>query len=241
MKNKIFSIMILICLITTVLFSSSVSANAIKSDDFTFNKETVENKPILFLGDSITARYGLSDKDVDYMQFLQQETGFYYANNAVSGATYVTREDNNDLYHQVDKSRTLIRDCEIVSIWLGTNDFSRHYPLGETTDNPSNISQITTICGAMRYNIDLIREINPEIKIMILSPAYRVAGKNSLNLFLTDYIDTITLMCETLEVKHIKTYDLFGDSDYQNYLNPDNLHFIEAGYRLIADRILGRI
>lgn len=241
MKNKIFSLILLLCLVTTAIFGTSVFANATDSYDFHFNKETVENKPILFLGDSITARYGLDSEDVDYMQFLQDETGFYYANKAVSGATYVTREDNNDLFHQVDKSRTLIRDCEIVSIWLGTNDFSRRYPLGATTDNPTDINEITTICGAMRYNIDLIREINPEIKIMILSPAYRVAGKNGLNLYLTDYIDTIESMCEVLRVKHVKTYDLFGESDYQNYLNPDNLHFIEAGYRLIADRILGRV
>lgn len=52
---------------------------------FAFTQEELDGKTFLFFGDSITAGYGLSATELDYVEILSDEFGFEAHNKAVSG------------------------------------------------------------------------------------------------------------------------------------------------------------
>jgi lysophospholipase L1-like esterase len=66
-----------------------------------------------------------------------------------------------------------IPKAEIYSIFLGTNDWWRGNPLG-TIEDYQNATGPETVYGAFREMVDQIRKLNPEAKIILITPMKRV-------------------------------------------------------------------
>ena len=66
-----------------------------------------------------------------------------------------------------------IPKAEVYSIFLGTNDWWRGNPLG-TIQDYKNASGTSTVAGSFREIINQIRSLNPEAKIILITPMKRV-------------------------------------------------------------------
>jgi lysophospholipase L1-like esterase len=66
-----------------------------------------------------------------------------------------------------------IPKADIYSVFLGTNDWWQGKPLG-TLEDYKNGTGVGTVCGAYRIIIDKIRSLNPEAKILLITPMQRV-------------------------------------------------------------------
>lgn len=66
-----------------------------------------------------------------------------------------------------------IPKAEVYSIFLGTNDWWRGNPLG-TLEDYKNSTGPKTVNGAFREMVDQIRRLNPEAKIILITPMKRV-------------------------------------------------------------------
>ncbi len=219
-------------------------ANAIKNYNnptteidrtFSYTNE-LNNKTIVYYGDSITARLGLMDNEKDYMQILQDEFGFYYSNQAVSGATWsVSENSTNNIFSQMEKSQALYKNADYISIFLGTNDFGANRSIGTSFNTDQ-----TTVYGAMKKVLDTIIDANPDVKIALLTPINRYDLQNDLNgngNSLTDFrsaISTIATMynCTLIDLSNVVTTD-----NFESLLNADKLHVSELGYQSIANAI----
>lgn len=65
-----------------------------------------------------------------------------------------------------------VQKGDIYSIFLGTNDWWSGLPLGSLTDYKENTG-LTTVCGAFRIIVNKIRLINPNAKIILITPMQR--------------------------------------------------------------------
>ena len=66
-----------------------------------------------------------------------------------------------------------IPKAEVYSIFLGTNDWWRGNPLG-TIQEYKNASGTSTVAGSFREIVNQIRSLNPEAKIILITPMKRV-------------------------------------------------------------------
>ncbi len=219
---------------------SVTSAASQGSRSFGFGEE-MRGKAFVFYGDSITARLGLYFTDKDYIQLLQEEFGFYAYNGAVSGATYTVHSStSNHVFSQLSKSQILCRDADYVSVFLGTNDFGSSRALGSMSD-PAGTD---TVYAAIKQTLNDIIELNPDAKIMLLTPLWRgdagYAGfdsKNPAGYTLADVRDAVTEVGNAFGCKVVDLTDVITADNAGTHLNGDRLHVKPAGYRAIADKI----
>lgn len=66
-----------------------------------------------------------------------------------------------------------IPKAEVYSIFLGTNDWWRGNPLG-TIEDYKTASGTSTVAGSFREIINQIRNLNPQAKIILITPMKRV-------------------------------------------------------------------
>jgi len=66
-----------------------------------------------------------------------------------------------------------IPKAEVYSIFLGTNDWWRGNPLG-TIQDYKNASGTSTVAGSFREIVNQIQSLNPEAKIILITPMKRV-------------------------------------------------------------------
>lgn len=66
-----------------------------------------------------------------------------------------------------------IGKADIYSVFLGTNDWWGGKPLGKMEDYKKNTG-VATVYGAFRIIMDKIRSLNPDAKIVLITPMQRV-------------------------------------------------------------------
>lgn len=228
---------------------------------FTFSKQAMQGKAFAFYGDSLTARHGLKAADIDYVQHLQKQYGFYYYNGAVSGATWTvdaTDSNKNNVFEQFKRATYINRDIDYVSLMLGTNDYGWGLrELGEATDHATSEAEATTVYGAIRYALDLLIEANPDVKIMLMTPPlwYGKTGKdadgndakgNSVLCNRTDKrysLDDLSAVVKTVGAEYgckvVDNADVFTLSadDSKYYITGDLLHISPLGHEKLAQHI----
>jgi len=64
--------------------------------------------------------------------------------------------------------RADLRKTEILLLEFGVND----YMAGKKTDNPENPLDVDTYGGALRYSIELFQKYYPNLKIVLVTPAF---------------------------------------------------------------------
>jgi lysophospholipase L1-like esterase len=165
-----------------------------------FQKPT---KTWVAIGDSITyINEHLAESDsivtAGYMtRVCQKLKHIKYHNQGHNGWT------SSRVAQNLDKLQ--IQKADVYTIFLGTNDWWTGVPLGSIEDFNQNKGPKTTM-GAMRLIIDHVRDLNPDSKIIIISPLQRgdfVYFKNFKNNALGSYQDKNGLSLEEL-VKSLK-------------------------------------
>jgi lysophospholipase L1-like esterase len=96
---------------------------------------------------------------------VEQKPDIEYINQGHNGWTSVR------IAEQIEKLGLVKAD--VYSIFLGTNDWWGGKPLGTLADYQSNTG-INTVFGAFRIIIDKLKSLNPEAKIILITPMQRV-------------------------------------------------------------------
>ena len=138
---------------------------------------------------------------------------------------------------------------DIVTIAYGTND----YTAGDSLDNSSNLKDISTFAGALRYSIETLLTAYPNLKIVIGTPIFRLWLNGTTVEYTSDtrtYAGDFTLIDMTEKVKdvgeeyHCQVIDAYNDFGVNQYNwerifdSTDTTHPNAAG-RALLGRLYG--
>lgn len=210
----------------------------------------LQNKKILFLGDSITEGFGPQDINNVYWKRLERESGCVSVGYGISG-TRIARQQtpsHDPREDQYFRSRVaaMDQDADVVVIFGGTNDYGHgDAALGCFDDRTDD-----TFYGALHnLYLDLLDKY-PGAQLVVMTPLHRLNENKAYNDFgvrcvgcLEDYVDIIR---EVAGYYGIPVLDLHRVSGMQPEVRtlrerymPDGLHPNDAGHALICSRLKG--
>lgn len=218
-----------------IIFNSPKIIKSSLRDDVNELKEKVgsmgsstnqwNGKKAVFLGDSLTYGYGLSDRTKTYCYTIKEELGLREIKiYGISGST-IANEQNSmaERYAEMDD------DADLVCVFGGTNDYGMHpTSIGEKTDTNN-----TTFYGGLNMLMAGLMAKYPSATIVFFTPLHRQFSKtnmsddytkNSEGYILNDYRDAIIDRCMYYSVPYIDIYTISG-------LNP-NIAENKAAYFL---------
>lgn len=194
---------------------------------------------IAIYGDSIsTVEYG----DGGYEEMLRIDNGLEKIYNHAVSATCLTAVMPDSGIEIIKKKENRHPDADVIILWHGTNDWYYGNQLGEDADTDE-----LTFCGALNSAIRLLKDTNPEAKIILPTPLLRwqapVDGeegeallvKNRIGITQTGYTDAIRCigLREGCIVIDMRKETGFTVQDIARYL-PDGVHPSKEGYKVIT-------
>jgi lysophospholipase L1-like esterase len=196
---------------------------------FIFPNNILAYENWLTLGDSIT-------KAGVYQDILKNN--FKNIDNlGLNGQTMAYQDTNTSTYY-VGKNIDY-KKYDLVSIFIGTNDFRYHKPLGEINNFDEK-----TFAGAYQLLIEQIKKDNPNATILLITPLQRVKDGFDIRMFnktnhkLIDYVNVVK---DLANLYNLPMIDLYSQSNIttENIYNftTDGLHPNNLGYEVIAKHI----
>ena len=167
-------------------------------------------------------------------------------NHAIS-ASGLSRTTPNCTVQLLDDEKNLHADADIVIIWHGTNDWYWGAPLGECESEDES-----TFAGAISASVRKLRLINPEVKLIWMTPIFRHQppdqivtdlegweSKNSAGFTMKDYDAIIweqsnRLCFPVIDLRRLTNFSMQNKDIYYR----DIAHPSEKGFDLIADLIV---
>lgn len=136
---------------------------------------------------------------------------------------------------------------DFITIAYGTND----YTAAKELDNPDNPEDVTTYKGALRYTLRKFYEAYPNLKILVVSPMYRVwhnpdgsflidSDKKTYNLAnntLPDFVKATKEVCQEYKTPFVDQYNSLGINQVNRlsfYTVADGTHPNESGRKKVA-------
>ena len=210
----------------------------------------LKGKKINFLGDSITEGCGASSPEKRYTDLVAKYTGAIVRTYGIGGTRIATQLTPSicEVWDQTFGSRveSMDPDADCVVVFGGTNDFGHgDAPLGTMFDRTDK-----TFYGALHLLYISLIEKYPTSKIVVLTPLHRCnednmrgdGGKVQDVATLKTYVEIIR---EVAEYYSLPVLDLFKNSGIQPKIPvikemymPDGLHPNDAGYEILADKVI---
>lgn len=191
-------------------------------------------------GDSIsTTEYG----NGGYQEMLRECAGLEKIYNHSISATCLAAIRADSGIEVLKKRENKHSDADIVILWYGTNDWYYGSPIGTLDDTDQ-----ATFCGALNSAVALLKEMNPNVKIILPTPMLRKQApegvetegdaltiKNRIGETQGAYTDAIFKIGqrEGITVIDMRKETGFSLSELEMYL-PDGVHPSEKGYRVIT-------
>jgi lysophospholipase L1-like esterase len=160
---------------------------------------------IIALGDSLTVGVGASSKEKGYISILEQRFNITIQNEAISGDT------THDALARLERD-VLSKQPDIVMILLGSNDYLRQEPIGETFKNLRAIITNIQKKGAVVILIGARGGILGDM----FAEDFTVLARSTGSAFVPGVLD-----------------DILGNTK----LMADEIHPNDAGYLKLADKI----
>lgn len=210
-----------------------------------FSKSRFFGKKMWFEGDSMTigrtTAAGVYSKRA-YPIVVGERLGVTITNNAVSGATFSTIQENSMCTRTLAADFT---DYTYVSFAGGTNDYAVNVELGDfdSTDTTKFIPSIVA-------SLEAVWASNPRSYIVLLTPHFRMRDSswaendafvtpNKIGLTLNDYCDAIVEVARKYMIP-VLDWRLQGQvNNKYNYksITTDYLHFTDFGYQENGHRV----
>ena len=210
----------------------------------------IQNKKILFLGDSITEGYGPQDIENVYWKRLERNCGCISVGYGISGTRSARQQKPsvNPREDQYFRSRvaSMDQDADVVVVFGGTNDYGHgDAAIGHFDDRTDD-----TFYGAL-HNLytDLIAKY-PTAQLVVMTPLHRVGENKVYNDFgvrcvgsLQDYVNIIMEVAGYYGIPVLDLHRLSGIQPEVPALReayaPDGLHPNDAGHALLYSRLKG--
>ena len=202
----------------------------------------LENKKIVFLGDSITEGHGTSAPEYIYLNRLAEMAQLREVKNYGIGGTRIARQQkpSDPPRHDLDfcmRCEELDEDADIVVVFGGTNDYGHgDAPIGTAQDRTPE-----TFYGGCHYLMNRLTERFPGKPVVFMSPLHRADEEVNADAPLSVYVD---VLMKVARMYSIPVLDLYGQSGIQpcipavrERLCPDGLHPNDAGHEIIAQRL----
>ena len=210
------------------------------------NHSLWKGKSVVCVGDSITAGTGTTQTYWSMLKDLLNVgsmTGMGVAGSCVSAKSdYGT--GNSPLINRY----TSIPEADLITIFMGTNDWGHETPLG-TIDDTTDVS----FYGALNVIIQGIMTAHPNSRLVWITPLHRYGFGTSKILgtaftydhiangqghTLTDYVNAIKAVCERWSIPVIDLHTISGlhpsISAMKTTYMPDGLHPNKSGHEKIA-------
>ena len=177
----------------------------------------LKDKSILFLGSSVTL--GACSENESFADFIAKRNKCKYLKEAVNGTTLVTSSPNSYIKRLLKIDKSLHFDLFICQ--LSTNDATQNKPLGDISNKDT-----TTICGAINYIIQYVKETFHCPIVFYTNPYY-------------ENINYLNMVKVLNNIKEINVINLFEDQEFnsiskeeRNLYMADDIHPTKAGYLL---------
>ena len=204
---------------------------------------------IEFIGDSITAGASTSKTYWEYLEEILNPMSMKAM--GVSGSCVSATSDYGTSNSPLINRYTSIPDSDVITIFMGTNDYGHETPLG-TIEDKGDIS----FYGALNTIIPGILSAHPSSRLIWITPTHRY-GRGTSGILgtaftydyipngrghnLKDYVDAIKAVCERHSVPVIDLFNISGIdpsvSEMRSKYMPDGLHPNAAGHEKIASII----
>lgn len=201
------------------------------------------------IGDSITAGSGTTKT---YWQILEETLGLESMTGmGVPGSCISSKSDYGTSNSPLINRYTSIPDSDIITIFMGTNDYGHETPMGTIADK-TDIS----FYGALNVIIPGILKAHPCSRLICMTPIHRygfgtskLTGTkftydylpNGRNYALKDYADAIKAVCDKYSVPVIDMFEAIdldpSISSVKSAYMPDGIHPNAAGHEIIAAAI----
>ena len=205
----------------------------------------LQNKTVLFLGDSITEGHGTSSPEHNYVSVFSRLSGATCVNYGIGG-TRIARQtvpSENSRYDLdfVGRADEMREKADVVVVFGGTNDFGH----GDAAIGDFDSRDVFTFYGALHALCEKLLVKYPDAILVFITPLHRVTegDKRTDKRYLERYVDIIT---EVASYYGLPVLDLFRTSGIQPKVDiirekymPDGLHPNDAGAARVAQRIYG--
>lgn len=262
--KRIFSLLFAVCMLFAVVGcaeSKEIEQENPQEELFRLVREEFQGKNVVIYGDSITVETSKSlwieEGGKNWVDYLQSALGFNKLGNFAASGTFLTHsmsnvpagsaiEDRLSGVHYIAQHAAENARADYAFIAYGTNDFAASTPMGTAEDDFSSYVEADTFCGSVRLAVETLREQNPDIQILFLTPIFRsnwskLNPENGVGFSLREYCQAILDMSEALEYRAVNMYDdIFGWDNYiaGEGLTPDGLHPNGMGHRMMAMYLL---
>lgn len=162
----------------------------------------------------------------------------------------IMRESNTEYFEDVIDGLDAIdfSGVEIFVIQQGLNDYHAGVPI----ENPEAPYDESTFMGAVRMAVRSFRKVNPEARIVMITPVYTwytASGKTCEETdngggILEDYVNAELRLAEELDLEVIDVYhDFYPHEKWEDWelCSRDGLHPNETGRKMLTERIAERL
>lgn len=185
----------------------------------------------LCIGDSITTQR--SYKDIITNKFsMVRSTGTYGSNWSIGYGKGV----GYSVYDKIVNGELLsgFENPDIITIALGTNDFTASCPIGTINDSGVQTEESYTFYGCYKGIIEKLHTVYGVVPIVLITPTQREGGK-----LLEEYADAIIEIAKYYSYTVCDLYHHGGlplctwSKDYTS----DGLHLTYEGHQIVANKI----
>lgn len=156
------------------------------------------------------------------------------------------QEDNTEYFAETidGLAKTDFSRAETIIIQQGLND----YHSGTLIENPEDPYDVHTYMGALRTSIKALKKVNPELRILLLTPtfAWYVAPEQTCDEIdygggtLSDYVEAEIRLAQELDLEIVDLYcDVYSRENWEDWeaYTVDGIHPNEAAREMLAQRI----
>lgn len=208
------------------------------------------HKKVVFLGDSLTS--GDNNQGKSFVDYISGD--FDIVKLGVSGTTMgeysIYPVDGYSLLFQIRRHENAIKSADVIVLEYGVND--------TTAGIVGNVSFVQELIAFVKA-VDAITQLNPKAKLLFLSLSqdkktldfYALCQERYIETdYLYGYARTVCMMFEewtgwyeklisAIERK-VEVIPMIDNKNWMlEYMDADDLHPTDEGYRLIADKVFG--
>ncbi len=235
------------------------------SKNFAFDRFHLEGKNLIAFGDSVTADATLGGSGQTYVTLFANEFHMKLLKNyAIGGTTATYMYFGSNIYKEYGSNTTAIDgprvvrkayengeldDVDYAFIAYGHNDQYFQPPITVQGDDAYCVDNSFSTChsykGSYRYMINVLREVNPMIRIIILNCTYSEYDKNLKSPYgttynYTSYRNATKEIAEEMNCRYIDPWDYMKDYfDFQkgNVYYKDSVHLSAKGHQVLSNYI----
>lgn len=247
------------------LLKVNVVESGTYSSNFDFNIFRLEGKNIVSFGDSVTADATIGGTGKTYPRlFASKYSMNFKANYAIGGTTATYMYKGSNIYKEYANNKTAIDGCRVVwnafvndelydvdvaFIAYGHNDQYFQPPITVEGDDVYCIDDTFATChsykGSYRYMINVLREANPYIRIILLNCTYSEYDKTLPSPYgktynYQDYRNATKEIAEEMNCRYIDPWDYmkeYYDYNGSRQYYSDSVHITAKGHQLLSKYI----